>query len=74
MSKVCSSIRPFNSQLLLIYHSPLHSITANNPQPMFNPFNAYYWSGQTMGMSRESLSTDIEAYCPGLDCAINCST
>lgn len=40
---------------------------------VFNPFKAYYWSGQTMGMTRESASTDIEAYCPGLDCAINCN-
>lgn len=26
-----------------------------------------------MGMSRETDSDDIEAYCPGLDCAVNCN-
>jgi hypothetical protein len=40
---------------------------------IFNPFNAYYWSGFIMGMLRESHANDIEAYCPGLDCAINCN-
>jgi hypothetical protein len=40
---------------------------------IFNPFKAYYWSGFLMGMLRESHANDMEAYCPGLDCAINCN-
>lgn len=45
----------------------------NDQKPVFNPFSDYYWAGYVMGMGREVESTDIEAYCPGLDCAINCS-
>jgi SET domain len=39
-----------------------------------NPLRDYFWNGYSaMGMIHgESTSTDIEAYCPGLDCAINC--
>jgi hypothetical protein len=40
---------------------------------VFNPFKAYYWSGYLMGMIGESHANDVEAYCPGLDCAINCN-
>lgn len=36
------------------------------------PFSDYFWSGDTMGMSHETDSDDVEALCPGLDCAINC--
>ena len=58
-----------------------------SPQPLFqnphvygdrhwvhNPLRDYFWNGYSaMGMVHgESVSTDIEAYCPGLDCAINC--
>lgn len=25
-----------------------------------------------MGMARETNNEDVEAYCPGLDCAVNC--
>jgi SET domain len=40
---------------------------------IFNPFRDYFWSGQSMGMFHgETASLDSEAYCPGLDCAINC--
>jgi hypothetical protein len=40
---------------------------------IFDPLKAYYWSGFLMGMLRESNANDVEAYCPGLDCAINCN-
>ena len=39
----------------------------------FNPFSDYFWTGQVMGMSGESDSDDLEALCPGLDCAVNCN-
>jgi len=38
-----------------------------------NPFEAYQWTGQSMGMSRESSTKDVEAICPGLDCVVNCN-
>jgi hypothetical protein len=38
----------------------------------FNPFGDYYWAGDVMGMASETDSADIEALCPGLDCAVNC--
>jgi SET domain len=40
----------------------------------FNPLRDYFWNGySSMGMIHgESTTQDIEAYCPGLDCAINC--
>jgi SET domain len=39
----------------------------------FNPFRDYFWSGPSMGMFHgETATFDSEAYCPGLDCAINC--
>jgi hypothetical protein len=52
---------------------PAIDINYHNPQPVFNPFQDYYWKGSSMGMSRESHSNDLEAFCPGLDCAINCN-
>ena len=39
----------------------------------FNPFYDYFWNGHAMGMSSEVDTGDIEALCPGLDCAINCN-
>lgn len=36
-----------------------------------NPFFDYFWQGAIMGMGFETDSDDIEAYCPGLDCAVN---
>jgi hypothetical protein len=39
----------------------------------FDPFKDYIWSGYLMGMLRESHANNVEAYCPGLDCAINCN-
>jgi hypothetical protein len=52
---------------------PNIDINYHNPHPIFNPFQAYYWKGSSMGMSRESHSNDVEAFCPGLDSAINCN-
>lgn len=52
---------------------PNIDINYHNPLPVFNPFQAYYWKGSSMGMSRESHSVDVEAFCPGLDCTINCN-
>lgn len=37
-----------------------------------NPLKDYFWAGKAMGMHTESATEDKEAYCPGLDCAINC--
>lgn len=37
-----------------------------------NPLKDYFWAGKAMGMHTESATADSEAYCPGLDCAINC--
>ena len=37
-----------------------------------NPLKDYFWAGKAMGMHTESATEDREAYCPGLDCAINC--
>jgi hypothetical protein len=39
----------------------------------FNPFYDYVWAGEVMGMKMEVGSADVEALCPGLDCAINCN-
>jgi hypothetical protein len=41
-----------------------------DPIPV-NPFKDYFWMGTSMGMANEADSDDIEAYCPGLDCAVN---
>jgi hypothetical protein len=40
---------------------------------MADPLQQYYWAGSNMGMARESHTEQVEAYCPGLDCAINCN-
>jgi hypothetical protein len=39
----------------------------------FNPLGDYFWTGHVMGMSSETDGEDIEALCPGLDCAVNCN-
>jgi len=38
----------------------------------FSIFDEYMWSGEAMGMHRESDSYSVDVYAPGLDCAINC--
>jgi hypothetical protein len=38
----------------------------------FSPFADYQWEGGVMGMAQDTDDADIEAFCPGLDCAINC--
>jgi SET domain len=45
----------------------------NGEKKFFNPFYDYFWNGYTMGMAMETDTGDIEALCPGLDCAINCN-
>jgi SET domain len=37
-----------------------------------NPFPDFFWQGQGMGMLSEAASGDVDAFCPGLDCAVNC--
>jgi hypothetical protein len=37
-----------------------------------NPLKDYFWAGKAMGMHTVTATEDKEAYCPGLDCAINC--
>jgi hypothetical protein len=56
-----------------LFYSPLASIDWHNENPVFDPFEDYYWKGRGMGMGREEENLDIEAYCPGIDCAVNCS-
>lgn len=52
---------------------PLLELEAHNPSLSFNPFDDYVWAGEIMGMKMEARNLDIEALCPGLDCAINCN-
>jgi hypothetical protein len=40
---------------------------------VFDPFKDYMWSGFVMGMTRESHANEIDAYCMGLDSAVNCN-
>ena len=49
----------------MYWHNP-------NNDALFNPFKDYFWQGDNMGMTYETGRADIEALCPGLDCAINC--
>ena len=39
----------------------------------FSHFSDYQWEGAVMGMGQDTDDSDIEAFCPGLDCAINCN-
>ena len=54
---------------------PIIELDGHNPKTNeeFNPFHDYVWAGEVMGMKMEALNLDIEALCPGLDCAINCN-
>jgi hypothetical protein len=52
---------------------PNIDINYHNPPNVFDPFEAYYWSGFIMGMSRESHSNDVQAYCPGHGSVMNCN-
>jgi hypothetical protein len=38
----------------------------------FFPMADYVWDGRVMGMQMEVEDDDINAYWPGLDCAVNC--
>jgi hypothetical protein len=49
---------------------PLVDLSWHNQLP--NPFKDYVWNGHAMGMMTETLTHEIDALCPGLDCAINC--
>ena len=44
----------------------------NGDREYFNIWDDYLWDGLTMGMHLESSDHDVDAYAPGLDCAINC--
>jgi hypothetical protein len=44
----------------------------HNRLPLFDPFMDYYWGGASMGMTRESHSNDVTAFCSGFDCTLNC--
>jgi hypothetical protein len=41
----------------------------------FSHFANYQWEGGAMGMAQDTDedAVDIEAFCPGLDCAVNCN-
>ena len=50
---------------------PIVELKIHHPET-FNPFDDYIWAGEVMGMIMEAgPSSDVEALCPGLDCAIN---
>jgi hypothetical protein len=51
---------------------PQIDLQYHNRKPAFDSMQDYYWQGSNMGMARETHSNDNSAYCPGLDCAINC--
>eukprot|EP00980_Cylindrotheca_fusiformis_P003667 scaffold818_cov136-Cylindrotheca_fusiformis.AAC.33 len=51
---------------------PVMDLYSNHDDP-FNPLLDYFWAGEAMGMKLEVESADIEALCPGLDCAVNCN-
>ncbi|KAL3915051.1 MAG: hypothetical protein SGARI_008277 [Bacillariaceae sp.] len=51
---------------------PLIDLQWHHPDA-FDPFSEYTWAGEVMGMKHEAMTGDIEALCPGLDCAINCN-
>ena len=51
---------------------PIIDVNWFHGEDMFNPYSDYVWAGEEQGMLMESNSFDIEAMCPGLDCAINC--
>jgi hypothetical protein len=60
----------------LYWHTASYTVDATTKQRkksrLFNPFADYFWTGYVMGMDSETQREDIEAYCPGLDCAVNC--
>ncbi|CAJ1963966.1 unnamed protein product [Cylindrotheca closterium] len=39
---------------------------------LFDPFDDFVWMGEDMGMKME-IESQVKAFCPGLDCAINCN-
>jgi len=69
-------MRALINELLSSANESLSSLppSRNNDDNFFpNPFRDYFWMGTSMGMTAESTSDDVEAYCPGLDCAVNCN-
>jgi hypothetical protein len=60
----------------LYWHTASYTVDAMTKKrkktALFNPFADYFWTGYVMGMDSETQREDIEAYCPGLDCAVNC--
>ena len=51
---------------------PLLDIDWHNDHDFFFPMSDYVWDGRIMGMEFEVDDDDINAYWPGLDCAVNC--
>jgi hypothetical protein len=52
---------------------PLFDIFWHNDNDFFFPMNDYVWDGRVMGMGLEAEDDDINAYWPGMDCAVNCN-
>jgi hypothetical protein len=52
---------------------PFIDIHWHNDDGFFYPFADYVWDGKFMGMNQEVGTYDVEAYWPGLDCAVNCN-
>jgi hypothetical protein len=51
---------------------PITQLYEHHKDP-HNPFKDYVWAGEVMGMKLEVEGFDMEAFCPGLDAAINCN-
>jgi hypothetical protein len=51
---------------------PFLNIYWHNDNEFFFPMSDYVWDGNFMGMQMEGKEDDINAYWPGLDCAVNC--
>jgi hypothetical protein len=52
---------------------PLLDIYWHNDHKFFFPMRDYVWDGRIMGMGLEVEDDDINAYWPGMDCAVNCN-
>ena len=48
------------------------SLHMSEKEPYFNPTGNYLWDGTNMGMGTEVWSEDVNAYWPGINCAVNC--
>jgi hypothetical protein len=52
---------------------PLFEIYWHNDYDFFLLMSEYVWDGRVMGMHLEVEGKDVNAYWPGIDCAVNCN-